>query len=366
MKLSNRVVTVSRSPVYFGNMGYAAIDRLVDTMCPDHIFILVDVNTRKHCLPVLLGKTVSLEKAKILETGEGEAAKSLENARRLWIELMASGAGRSSLLINLGGGIVSDLGGFVAAGFKRGIRYINIPTSLIGQADAAIGGKTAVNLGNVKNTIGFFHMAQGVYIIPEFLKTLPPEHLRSGLSEIIKSALISDEVLWRKLSRNPVNEILQLPVDSHFWISLVAGAVKFKNKVVMQDPCEKRLRKVLNFGHTMGHAFEGLSLMGSGTPMLHGDAVAAGMICAASLSHMKTGLAPADLETISTYLRDGFPCFSIDLSRRQALLDLMSQDKKNVNGKFLFTLISKPGHPLVNISCNQEEVLNALDYFNSP
>jgi len=365
MKLSSRVVTVSRTPIFMGQGVYEAIDHLLRRLRPGSVFILTDPNTRRHCLPLLTERCTSIAGAQILETGTGESAKSLANAEQLWMSLLGSGAGRSSLLINLGGGVVSDLGGFTAAGYKRGIRYINIPTSLMGQADAAIGGKTAVNLGNIKNQVGFFYPPEAVFIIPGFLKTLPEEHLRSGLAEIIKSVLISDDAGWRRLTRLSVNDILHVPVGSEVWANLIEGAVKFKNKVVSRDHHEQKLRKILNFGHTIGHALEALSHNKPAEPLLHGEAVAAGMICSAYLSKLKTGLDQADLEAIRAYLAAGFTFFPVEDVERSEILDLMTHDKKNRNGQFQFTLLAKPGCPVINRTCTREEVSEALDFYNS-
>jgi len=365
MKLFSRITTTDRTPIFFGNDTFSSIDRLVYNMRPSDIFILVDPNTREHCLPHLIEKTRCLENARVIETGEGESSKTLANAEKLWNELMASGANRSSLMINLGGGVVSDLGGFVAAGYQRGISYINIPTSLVGQADASIGGKTAVNLGNIKNQVGFFYPARAVFIMPLFLKTLPEKHLRSGLAEIIKTALISDANLWRKILRNPVRRLLQKPVESRFWFDLIAGTVKYKNKVVVQDYRECKLRKVLNFGHTVGHALEAFSHIRPGNLLLHGEAVAAGMICASYLSHLKAGLAVEELDAIKTYLAKGFPVIPVEISSIPAVMQLMMHDKKEHKGELQFTLISKPGHPLMNVSCENREILEAIEFYNS-
>lgn len=364
MKIPSRIITIDRTPVFFGNDAVSSIDRFVTTLRPGAVFILADGNTRRQCLPLLLEKCTVLENSRVIEIEGGEAAKTLENAEKIWNELLASGADRSSLLVNLGGGVISDLGGFVAAGYKRGIRYINIPTSLMGQADAAIGGKTAVNLGNLKNQVGFFYAARAVFIFPGFLNTLPEAHLRSGLAEIIKSALISDAVMWRRVQKRPVAVLLRQPVESEPWPGLIAGTVKFKNKVVMQDYREQRQRKVLNFGHTVGHALEGYSQL-HGKPLLHGEAVAAGMICASYLSHRKAGLSSADLDAISIYLAEGFAGGAVEGDSIAAIMEMMMHDKKQLNGHLQFTLISKPGQPVINISCNHAEVLEAIHFYNA-
>lgn len=364
-KLSSRIITVHRTPIFFGPDSLSSVSRLVDSLNPGKIFILADTNTSHHCLPLLLEKAALLQKAKVIDIEAGEQAKSLQNAEKLWIDLLASGAGRSDLIINLGGGVVTDLGGFVAAGYQRGINYINIPTSLIGMADAAIGGKTAVNLGTIKNQVGFFHAAKAVFICPEFLKTLPKEHLRSGMAEIIKIALIGHAALWKRLQKNPVSRMISLPADSALWHKLILTAITYKNKVVVNDYHETKLRKVLNFGHTIGHAFEGLSQSGNGRPLLHGEAIAAGMVCAAYLSHHKTGLPEATMEEISAYLFNGFSLGRFDPSLKPLLMEKMLHDKKIRNGRLYFTLIPKPGAALINVECSSGEVSEAIDYYNS-
>ncbi len=360
--LSNRIVTINRTPIFFGINCLSSIDRFIGSLNPCGIFILVDENTRTHCLPLLLEHAPLLAHARVMEVVGGEGVKTLENAEKLWSILMAEGAGRYSLLVNLGGGVISDLGGFVAAGYQRGINYINIPTSLMGMADAAIGGKTAVNLSGIKNQVGFFHAAKAVFIFLRFLDTLPKEHLRSGLAEIVKSTIISNPVLWRRLQNYPVSRLLSQPPESAFWQKLILSAVTFKNKVVVKDYRETKFRKVLNFGHTIGHALEGYAQRVGGMPLLHGDAVAAGMISAAYLSHLKTGLAEQEMKSISRYLREGYGTIAVDSSSQAILLELMMHDKKMSGGRLQFTLMSKPGFPVVNVPCDEKEVLKSIEY----
>jgi 3-dehydroquinate synthase len=364
MRIPNRTVTVNRTPIYIGNQVFTEVDKFVRNLHPAGIFILTDLNTKHYCLPLLLEHSVTLKKASVICTDGGEAAKSIENATKIWIDLLHAGAERSSLIINLGGGVVSDLGGFIAAGFKRGITYINVPTSLIGQADASIGGKTGINVGNLKNQVGFIYPAAGVFIFPGFLQSLPADHLRSGLAEIIKSALIGNEKLWHRISRQQLQGLLSGPFDSGFWVRMVLEAVQQKNKVVMHDLHERKKRKMLNFGHTIGHALEGFSMNSPGQPLLHGDAVAAGMICATYLSHLKTGLPLADMEAIVGFLRTVFPPFPLDGDSLTKVSELIKQDKKQQNRKVQFTLLSKPGKPVINVTCVKEEICDALMFYN--
>ncbi|MEI7897345.1 MAG: 3-dehydroquinate synthase family protein [bacterium] len=365
IKLSNRIITTQRTPIFFGNDVLPALDKIVASIRPGGIFILADLNTRKHCLPLLLERSKSVANAAIIEIDGGEADKSIENAGKIWQILMASGADRKSLLVNLGGGVVTDLGGFVAAGFQRGIKYINVPTSLMGQADAAIGGKTAVNLGHVKNQVGFFYPPEGVFIVPEFLKTLPEAQLRSGFAEIIKSVLIGNAALWRRVHKTPVNGWMNLPAEGVLWQDMILAAATYKNKVVAKDFREKKLRKVLNFGHTLGHAFESLGMQSDGEPLLHGEAVAAGIICAVYLSHVSTGLSTAEMHAVTDYIREGYRQVPFQQESGSLMLDIARHDKKNHDGSIRFTLLSKVGVPQVNTVCGDDQVLAALAYYGS-
>ena len=365
MKISNRIVTVDRTPIFFGKEVFEDFDRMVKAMHPGGIFILTDENTGRHCLPLLLEKTRSMENSKVIQTEGGEEAKSLDKAGKLWQELMGLGANRSSLIVNLGGGVISDLGGFVAGGYQRGIRYINMPTSLMGQADAAIGGKTAVNLGHIKNQVGFYYPASGIFVYPGFLETLPAKHLRSGLAEIIKSALIGNEKLWRRIRNMPVDMLMDTPPEEPSWQDLIRWTITFKNKVVVKDFREVKHRKILNFGHTIGHAMESISFSGSRLPLLHGEAVAAGMICEAWLSGRKTGLTKEDLNDITGYLADGFDGVPIDPGVKDQLTNIMKHDKKMKHGQLHFTLISRPGLPVVNIACDTGEIYEAIDFYST-
>ena len=365
MKISSRIISKDRTPIFFGNDSLSAIDKLLCTLNPSRIFILTDTNTKKHCLPLISGKSAAMVKAEIIEIEGGEAAKSLRNAENIWNELLSFGANRHSLLINLGGGVISDLGGFVAAGYKRGIRYINIPTSLMGMADAAIGGKTAVNLGKLKNQVGFFHAAAGIIVNPEFLKTLPEPHLRSGFAEIIKSTLISNPALWRRLQKHSFDSMANLPVGSSVWQEVLQSAIVCKNKIVVSDYRERNRRKVLNFGHTLGHAFESLSMDGTGSQVLHGDAVAAGMICAAFLSYRKVDLPEADMRIITSYIYQSYGHLPLHSVSFPDLMQFLRHDKKMCDNMLRFTLIKKPGVPVINISCDENEISESLEYYNS-
>jgi len=364
-KLSNRIVTVNRSPVIFGPDSYPALDRLVKSMHPHRVFILVDENTHQHCMPQLFNSVTTLAGAKVLKITGGESSKSFDNAVALWKELLTLGTDRSGLIINLGGGVVSDLGGFVASNFLRGIRYINIPTSLMAMSDAAIGGKTAVNVGFMKNQVGSFYPPAAIFIFPLFLETLSRDHLRSGFAEIVKSALIGNEGLWKKIKAHPVSEVLDIPADSPFWHHLILATATLKNRIVERDFREKKERKALNFGHTIGHALESYFMQTGAGELFHGDAVAAGMMGAVWLSAKKNFLSPAQLEVVCRYLREGFPRIKIENDAIPEVLGFMKSDKKRMAGLVTFTLLAKPGTPVLNIPCSEDEVTEALEFINS-
>jgi 3-dehydroquinate synthase len=365
MKISSRVITVEKTPVFFGDDSFIALKQLLKSLhiSARRVFIFVDRGTKQYCLPVLYEKAGFLQGATVLEIEGGEQSKSLASAENLWSMLLAEGADRNSLLVNLGGGVISDLGGFVAAGFKRGMPYINIPTSLIGQVDASIGGKTAVNLGNIKNQVGFFYAPSGVVIFPGFLKTLPLEHLRSGFAEIVKIALVMDPPLWQRIRKQSVEKLLKMPSESKTWKELLAKAITIKNAIIRDDYREKKLRKGLNFGHTLGHAFEAYFMAGPGKPLLHGEAVAAGMICAAYLSSCKAGLPMSELLEIKEFIASGFSKFKVTEEVKQGIMDLLIHDKKNQQGGNRFVLITKPGHAKINVSCDENEISEALDFY---
>lgn len=319
-------------------------------------FIIVDENTYTHCLPQLIGRVSALEEAEFFEVPVGEEAKSLEIAAQLWGVLMDRGADRNSLILNLGGGCVSDIGGFVAAGFKRGIRYINIPTSLIGMVDAAIGGKTAVNVNNVKNQVGFFHQPEAVCIYPLFLNTLPEVDLKCGVFEMAKTLLLIDAQAFEKLisvvngcSRFPMNDIT----------AFVSQCVDFKSSVVAADPKELSVRKILNFGHTFGHAIESF-MMDRGLPMPHGAAVGVGMKCELYLSVKKIGMSIKVYEDFCRMLHHLVTVPKFSLRDTEGILSYMRQDKKNQDNLILCVLLQTLGVPVIDVALNENEIRDAL------
>jgi 3-dehydroquinate synthase len=362
LRLSSRIAEVLRSHIVAGPGALGQLGRFIHELRPQpgKIFILTDANTHEKCLPVLLQSCQDLQPDAIWKVAAGEASKSIDTVNTLYYQLLQARAGRNDLLLNLGGGVVSDLGGFIAASYLRGIRYINIPTSLIGQADAAIGGKAAIDIGPLKNQAGFFHPPVAVLIDPIFLETLPSDHRRSGMAEIVKMILISGGALWNRIQKAGATKCCTLKPDDPFLHKLLLHAVKEKNALITRDYRERNVRKRLNFGHTVGHALESWSLK-SGAPMHHGDAVAAGMACAVSLSAMKTGLPPATRDALIRFMLEGFIIPSIQPRDYDELLGIMEHDKKTVNGRYRFTLLKEIGKPVLNAECSREEVVNALN-----
>lgn len=320
-------------------------------------FIVLDENTYYHCLPKLISHVSALENAAFLEVPVGEDAKSIDVASQLWQSLLESDADRQSVIINLGGGCVSDLGGFVAAGFKRGIRYINVPTTLVAMVDAAIGGKTAVNLGTCKNQVGFFHQPDAVIIDPPFFLTTSDGDRISGFFEILKTLLLSDAAQLRFFE----DYLIAKTADNQelLWYSVIKHCAEFKQAVVNADHTEKSVRKILNLGHTFGHGYESF-MMQTGRHVEHGIAVGVGLICELYLSVKKLGM---DEHVLTDYLKTvksliKFP--TIALKDTEIILSYMRQDKKNRDGLILCTLLKDVGVPVIDVAIDENEVRDAL------
>src|ERR1700759_1222416 len=275
-------------PIYFEN-SLEELARFANSGKYSRVFILTDENTGEHCLP-LVTKHFTEDNYDLIEVPYGEENKNIDTCTGIWKLLIDFGADRKALMINLGGGVITDMGGFAASTFKRGIDFVQVPTTLLSQVDASVGGKTGIDLDGVKNIIGTFTQPKAVFIEHEFLKTLPPRQILSGLAEMLKHGLIADAAYWNKLKFSD----LESPSAE-----LVYHSVEIKNKVVIEDPHEKGIRKSLNFGHTIGHAIETYSLLNDGNPLTHGEAIAAGMICEAQLSAIKIGLSEDEVKEIT-------------------------------------------------------------------
>lgn len=324
--------------------------------CPhDRIFVLTDTTTVELCWPIIKALP-EFETAQMITIGATDEHKTLESLAFVWRSLQEGGASRHSLLINVGGGMVTDLGGFAASTFKRGLAYINIPTTLLSQVDASVGGKTGINFGGLKNEIGVFNCAQSVILSSEFLRSLDQQNLLSGYAEMLKHGLISDTESWKELLRFDLEEI-----DYGQLGSLVAKSVQVKERIVEEDPTEKGIRKALNLGHTVGHALESLALERE-KPVLHGYAVAWGMICELYLSVVKCGFPKDKFRQTVQFIRANYGDFPLDCKQYDRLFEFMKHDKKNEAGIINFTLLADIGDIRINQQATKEEIFESLDF----
>ena len=340
--------------VIFSDSAAASLEELLGRIPATQVGVLVDENTREHCLPLI---SMALpENHRIIEIHSGEVNKNLDTCRSIWQSLTEARFDRTSLLINLGGGVIGDMGGFCAATFKRGIPFINIPTTLLAQVDASIGGKLGIDFAGLKNHIGLFSEPQAVIMDPAFLRTLPHREFMSGYAEIIKHCLIADAEMFGNLPGT------QLTADSI--APLIAHSVRIKSAIVAADPQEAGQRKILNFGHTLGHAIESHYLDQPGAKLLHGEAVAIGMICEAYLSYRKCGLVETDLQRITRYLMKLYKKGPITMSSARSIVNLTVQDKKNLAQTVRCALLSSIGACTYNISVSETEMTEAIEYYN--
>lgn len=322
------------------------------------LFILIDENTETKCLPLL----ETFNKTKVvyntIKINAGEENKSLESCQTIWNGLISGKADRKSILVNLGGGVIGDMGGFCASTYMRGIRFIQIPTTLLSQVDASVGGKLGIDFHQLKNIIGLFRNPEAVFADPIFFKTLPDRQLKSGFAEIFKHALIKDINHWDALC-----EIDNLAAFNN-WENILPNSIEIKKEVVESDPFESAYRKILNFGHSIGHAIESFYLS-SPNSYLHGEAIALGMICESFLSVKKTNLSQDDLGRISKVLLKHYELKRVKEEDFDKILSLLQKDKKNDSGIILLSLLSEIGNCKVNIECQRDEIVESLRYFNT-
>ena len=329
--------------------------KLIENKDINSVFILTDELTKKYCLPRLM-KEDAFRGSYNITIPNGDEHKTLESAVKIWTYLTENGATRSSILINLGGGMITDIGGFVASTFKRGMEYINVSTTLLGAIDAATGGKTGINFRGLKNEIGTFAPAKAVLIDIDFFRTLDDKNLRSGYAEMVKHALIDSRESW--------NEIMQFDLENFDFEKLkplLQKNIEIKERIVEQDPKERGIRKALNLGHTFGHAFETLSYR-IGEPVLHGYAVIWGLLCELYLSHIKLGFPKEDIRKLRTLIREYYGSFYFDCKHYETLYELMTHDKKNESADINFTLLSNIGEIHINQTASKEEIFECMDY----
>lgn len=321
----------------------------------DKVFVLTDETTERLCLP-LLQDVVDKYNVRGFSIPKGDENKDIAQVIDVWRGLSQEGASRRSCMINLGGGMITDIGGFIASTFKRGIDFINVPTTLLSQVDAAVGGKTGINFNGLKNEIGVFQEAQSVILSTQFLDTLDEKNLLSGYAEMLKHALISNETVWKDTLCFSVNSL-----DLSHLLTLVEQSVEVKRQIVLQDPKEKSIRKALNFGHTIGHAIEAFYLS-HGYEILHGYAVAWGMISELYLSHILTGFDVEKMRKTVNFIYGNYGRCRVTCKDYDELLTLMLHDKKNVDGRINFTLLSGIGGIEINRHASNEEIKEALDF----
>lgn len=321
----------------------------------DKMFLLSDTTTAELCVPIIREANGVAEAHNII-IGATDANKTVESISHVWEELGNHGGTRHSLMINIGGGMVTDLGGFAASTFKRGINFINIPTTLLSMVDASVGGKTGINFNGLKNEIGVFNNAKSVILDTKFLKTMDAENMCSGYAEMLKHGLINNEKMWAEL----VNFDISNP-DLKELQRMVAESVAVKEVIVEQDPTEKGIRKALNLGHTVGHAFESFALKHK--PILHGYAVAYGIICELYLSMKKTGFPADKMQQTVAYIKEHYGSMPIRCEDYEELFELMTHDKKNVAGIINFTLLGGIGDIRINQTATKEDIFEALDFY---
>lgn len=345
--------------VVFNQEGTTALNDLLAASSYSKIFIITDSNTQEYCLAPFLSRLSTEIAIEVIEIEPGEENKTISTCEGVWDALVALDADRKGIVINLGGGVVTDLGGFVASTFKRGMDFINVPTTLLAMVDASIGGKTGVDLGVLKNLIGVINNPQLVLIDTSYLSSLSSQEMRSGLAEIYKHGLIASKKYWDSLLT--LNELTTEDLGK-----IIHESVIIKNSIVLEDPREQSLRKALNFGHTLGHAIESYCLEASDRKrLLHGEAIGIGMILECYISEQKGLLDKASLTHIATILSNMYDLSTFTAKEIEAIIENLKYDKKNSNGTVLFVLLEGIGNPVLNQKVDNEHILGAFDYYHS-
>ncbi len=343
--------------LYSGAQGWDKLQDIILEYSKSGIYILVDENTNKFCLPDLQHKCCGLENALVIEVPGSESNKTIASIEKIWLQLVDGSAVRNSLMICLGGGVITDIGGFAASTFKRGMNFVHIPTTLLAMVDAALGGKTGVNLNAIKNQVGVFAPPQAVFIFSEFLSTLPTRQILSGYAEMLKHAMIDGETLFGRLIDLSAPEQIINEKDI-----LESAAVKMK--IVTEDLDEKGIRKVLNLGHTIGHAVEAYSQKNDPDPLLHGEAIAIGLVCEAFISMHMLGMPENDLKRLVSQVARFYPHYRLKSKSSEELLTYMTHDKKNASvSKLNFSLIRSIGQPVYDQYPGEKLILESLHFY---
>lgn len=343
--------------IFFNETGYEKINLFISENNYSSIFILVDEHTNEYCLPKFLPNLATEISIEIIEIEAGEEIKNITTCVEIWSILSELGADRKSLILNLGGGVITDIGGFIASTFKRGIDFINVPTTLLGMVDASIGGKNGVDLGNLKNQIGVINVPKMLLISIDFLETLSQREMRSGLAEMLKHGLIYDKNYWE--------QFLDLTkIDFADFDTLIYRSIEIKNEIVKQDPTENGIRKALNFGHTLGHAIES-HFLESETPLLHGEAIAIGMILESFISKEKGLLSSQEFHQIKYIISNIYEPHNFSDEDIISIQNLLIHDKKNEYGKVQFALINGIGKIIINQSVENELIIKSFRDYKS-
>lgn len=349
-------INAATYPIHFEEKGYNELASLVSERNYSSVFILVDDNTLDCCYPRFMQLFTTDKPIEVIQIDAGEIHKNMETCMGVWNVMTELGADRKSLLITLGGGVITDLGGFVASTFKRGIDFVNIPTTLLSMVDASVGGKTGVDLGVLKNQIGVFANPELIIIDPEYLHTVTAREIRSGTAEIIKYGMTHDIQLFNEIKGNDKLNI----------VDLIHRSIEIKNKVVLEDPKEQGVRKVLNWGHTIGHGVESYFLENPKKEALtHGEAIAIGMVCEAYLSSKVLGFPKDKVSEIKDAIIKIYGKVMFSEDDFQPILELMKHDKKNVGGEINFVLLNDYEDFKINSKASDDLIRKSLNYYNS-
>ncbi|MFV9551033.1 3-dehydroquinate synthase [Algibacter sp. PT7-4] len=351
-------IKANNSLIHFNEKCYNSVNQHIKENNFSKIFILVDENTHKFCLPNFLKNIETNITIEIIEIESGEINKTIDTCVGVWNTLSELDADRKSLMINIGGGVITDLGGFVACTFKRGIAYINVPTTLLSMVDASVGGKTGVDLGHLKNQIGVISSPDLVLIDTTFLDTLPKSQMRSGLAEMLKHGLITGENYWNKFQ-----DLSKLSLDD--LDELIHESVIIKRNVVDEDPFEDGIRKTLNFGHTLGHAIESYYLSNPNKKtLLHGEAIVIGMILASYISTELVGFPKATTLSIKNLLLSYYDKVLIEPSDYPSIIELLKYDKKNNHGNINFVLLEAIGKCKIDCLVSNAIIIDAFEFYS--
>lgn len=348
---------LNKNSIYFGNNAYVELSQFIDKAKISKIFVLIDDNTKVHCFPYF--KTQVNFDFKVVEIQHGELNKTLDTCQFIWKELSHLGADRKSLLINLGGGVVTDIGGFVASCYRRGISFLHVPTTLLGMVDAAIGGKTGVDLMNLKNQIGVINQPEMILYDFDFLSTLPLIELKSGFAEVLKHGLIH--------SKRYVQDCLDIKtIHTKSVIPLIEESIEIKQRIVLQDTQEHGLRKALNYGHTLGHAIETFRMgLEQSMHLLHGEAIAIGLVLETYLSKEIFGFPEDDLMQLKKFVNATYNRQFFSKDDQREIIALMKFDKKNVGNNINFVLLEDIGRPRLDCKVDNDLIYKAFEYYLS-